>query len=64
MSSTSSTENPKPFREASEQYDGCMQLVGYFHVDYPGLAFGKTIVKRLADYSLQVDFDFYYLYSE
>jgi hypothetical protein len=42
---------------------GCMQLVGYFNEQYPGLHFERGIVEGLAKYALSVDFDFYYLYS-
>jgi hypothetical protein len=41
-----------------------MQLVGYFHEQYPGLHFEKDITEGLGKYKLSVDFDFYYLYSD
>ncbi len=55
--------NPKAFREVSLEFGGCMQLVGYFYRDYPGLHFDPNITDGLARYALAVDFDFYGLYS-
>jgi hypothetical protein len=55
--------NPAGFRAASLEFGGCMQLVGYFHRDYPGLHFERDITEGLARYALAVDFDFYGLYS-
>ncbi len=52
------------FQEISNEYGGRMQLVGYFHKQYPGMHFDKEMVRDLAKYSLEVDYDFYYLYSE
>jgi|SRR5437588_923801 len=55
--------NPEAFRAASLEFNGCMQLVGYFHRDYPGLHFARDITEGLARHGLAVDFDFYHLYS-
>ncbi|MBY0227803.1 MAG: DUF4279 domain-containing protein [Gemmataceae bacterium] len=55
--------NPGAFAEVSREFGGVMQLVGYFHREYPGLHFERAITEELAKYSLAVDFDFYYLYS-
>jgi Domain of unknown function (DUF4279) len=55
--------NPDGFATLSREYDGCMQLVGYFHEIYPGLQFDADLVARLGKYGLSVDFDFYYLWS-
>jgi hypothetical protein len=52
------------FRQLSAELDGVMELVGYFHADYPGLTFKRDVVARLSEYSLSVDCDFYYLASE
>jgi len=57
-------KQPETFRAISREYGGCLQLVGYFHVEYPGLRFEKEIVEYLAKFGLSVDFDFYYLYSD
>ena len=55
--------NPEAFAAVSRQFGGVMQLVGYFHREYPGLHFERAITEGLARYSLAVDFDFYGLYS-
>jgi Domain of unknown function (DUF4279) len=55
--------NPEAFRALSQEFGGFMQLVGYFHREYPGLHFERTLTERLAWYSLAVDFDFYGLCS-
>ena len=52
------------FQSISANLGGCMQLVGYFYVQYPGLHFERAIVEGLSKFSLCVDFDFYYLYSD
>jgi len=52
------------FRQLSAELGGVMELVGYFHADYPGLTFEREVVARLSEYSLSVDCDFYYLASE
>lgn len=51
------------FQELAKDFGAVMQLVGYFYSEYPGLHFGRDIIKGLARYSLEVDFDFYSLYS-
>jgi len=56
--------NPVAFGEASTKYAGVMQLVAYFKTDYPGLSFERELVKSLAEFSLSVDCDFYFLYSD
>ena len=55
--------DPEAFGSVSREFGGCMQLVAYFHRDYPGLHFDPEITEGLAKYSLAVDFDFYWLYS-
>jgi hypothetical protein len=57
-------ENTEAFQSISMERGGCMQLVGYWKVEYPGLRFDRDIVEGLAKYKLSVDFDFYYLYSD
>ncbi|UCV09304.1 DUF4279 domain-containing protein [Dechloromonas denitrificans] len=57
-------QNADGFRRVSEAYEGCMQLVGYFHSYYPGLFFTPQTVQGLAKYKLGVDHDFYYLHSD
>lgn len=55
--------NPDAFKKISEQFGGCLELVGYFHSYYPGLHFNSEFIQELARYSLSVDCDFYYLLS-
>jgi Domain of unknown function (DUF4279) len=55
--------NRAGFQQVSQEFGGCMQLVGYFHAGYPGLGFDREIIESLAAYSLEVDFDFYDLGS-
>ncbi len=57
-------ENKSGFVEASSKHGGVMQAVAYFKSGYPGLDFQRELVKSLAEFSLSVDFDFYYLYSD
>lgn len=52
------------FAEVSREFGGWMQLVAYMYREYPGLHFGRDITEGLARYSLAVDFDFYWLYSD
>jgi hypothetical protein len=47
------------FEELSREFEGILELVGYFYAYYPGLVFERELVQRLARYSLAVDFDFY-----
>lgn len=57
-------QKPAEFQSLSREFGGWMQLVGYWHTDYPGLHFDRSVVEGLARYKLSVDFDFYYLYSD
>lgn len=57
-------QHVEQFQAVSSEFGGCMQLVGYFKVQYPGLHFDKDIVRGLAKYTLRVDFDLYFLYSD
>jgi hypothetical protein len=56
--------NPAAFREVSVELEGTMELVAYFYRDYPGMSFEHDLIERMADYSLRMDCDFYYLYSD
>jgi Domain of unknown function (DUF4279) len=55
--------NRDAFAAVAREFGGVMQLVGYFHREYPGLHFEPSVTEGLARYSLAVDFDFYGLYS-
>ncbi len=57
-------EKRNAFRQLSAELDGVMELVGYFHAYYPGLTFERGVIERLAEYSLSMDCDFYYLCDE
>jgi hypothetical protein len=57
-------QNPEVFKAVASQYEGCMQLVGYFHEGYPGIHFETQLLQRLAAFFLSVDFDFYELWSD
>ena len=54
----------RQFGEVSLKHGGVMQLVAYFKAGYPGLHLERELVESLAEFSLRVDFDFYYLYSD
>jgi hypothetical protein len=56
--------NSTAFKELSMKRGGGMQLVAYFHMFDPGVHLERELVQRLANYSLSVDCDFYYLYSD
>jgi hypothetical protein len=57
-------ERKKRFVDLSSRFGGQLQLVGYFNTGYPGIHFERQLVESIAEYSLSVDFDFYYLYSD
>lgn len=50
-------------RSERMQTDGGLQLVGYFHVDYPGFGLSDRVTEDMAAMKLGFDCDFYYLYS-
>jgi hypothetical protein len=52
------------FGGVDDRFGAWMQLVGYFHSYYPGFNLSAQTVKRLAEYGLSADFDFYYLYDD
>ena len=58
--------NPKAeaIKNVQNRFDGGMQLVGWFHRDYPWLHFSKELIAGLAQLDLNVDLDFYYMYSD
>jgi len=51
--------NKLAFEKLSRELDGTMQLVGYFHDISPGIHFDQETVKRIAEYDLCIDCDFY-----
>lgn len=56
--------NAPIFKVVSDEYGGVMQLVGYFHSYFPGFNLEPTSIKRLAEFGLTVDCDFYWLHSD
>jgi hypothetical protein len=56
--------NKREFVDLSSKHGGVMQLVAYFKTNYPGLHLDRRLVESLAEYSLSIDFDFYYLYCD
>jgi hypothetical protein len=51
--------NKAAFEEVSRSFGGTMQLVGYFRDVNPGVHFESEIVRRIAQYGLEIDCDFY-----
>ena len=51
-------------KRLGQEYTTYMQLVGWFHNDYPGFGLDEGIVSGLADLGVGIDCDFYYLYSD
>jgi hypothetical protein len=52
------------FTSLCSEYGGYLQLVGYFYQYYPGFHLDREDTKRIGEYHLAIDCDFYYLYSE
>lgn len=50
-------------RDIGEQFECWVQLVGYFHNDYPGFGLDRDLISGLALLNVSIDCDFYYLYS-
>jgi Domain of unknown function (DUF4279) len=50
-------------REIGQEFSCWIQLVGYFHNDYPGFGLDNTLTAGLAKLNVGIDCDFYYLYS-
>ena len=51
--------NKVGFVQLSREFDGTMQLVGYFREHEPGTHFERETVQRMAQYSLAMDCEFY-----
>lgn len=50
-------------RQLAQDYTVYVQLVGWFHNDYPGFGLDKQTISGLDQLNLGIDCDFYYLYS-
>jgi hypothetical protein len=46
------------------EFRAYLQLVGYFYQYYPGFHLDREDTKRIGQYNLAMDCDFYYLYSD
>ncbi len=56
-------ERAEQIREIGKQYGTSMQLVGWFHSDYPGFGMDQEMIANLARLDVGFDCDFYYMYS-
>jgi hypothetical protein len=52
------------FKIISSEFGGVLEIVAYFNSDYPGLFISKSQIAAMADFGLEADFDFYYIYSD
>ena len=50
-------------RQVGHAHTAFIQLVGWFHKDYPGFGLDSSIIAGLAELNVGIDCDFYYLYS-
>jgi hypothetical protein len=50
--------------QIGKEHSAYMQLVGWFHNDYPGFGLDEGIISGLAQLNVGIDCDFYYLYSD
>jgi len=50
-------------RDIGRAFNCWVQLVGYFHSDYPGFSLDRDSISSLAILNVGIDCDFYYLYS-
>jgi hypothetical protein len=50
-------------REIGQGFKCWVQVVGYFHNDYPGFGLDGGLIAGLARLNIGIDCDFYYLYS-
>jgi Domain of unknown function (DUF4279) len=51
-------------RHIGETFTAYVQLVGWFHNDYPGFGLDSELISGLAQLNVGIDCDFYYLYSD
>jgi hypothetical protein len=55
--------NADQIRQVTTEYKVWVQLVGFFHNNYPGFGMDRELISGLAQLNVGVDCDFYYLYS-
>lgn len=51
-------------RQLGKDYTTYIQLVGWFYNDYPGFGLDRDTISGLAQLNVEIDCDFYYLYSD
>jgi Domain of unknown function (DUF4279) len=56
-------DHAEAIREIGREFNCWVQLVGYFHNDYPGFGLDSSLIAGLALLNVGIDCDFYYLYS-
>ncbi len=56
--------NLPEFQKLTSDFEGTLQLVGYFYTTYPGFSLDRGAVRAAAVLGLELDCDFYYLYSD
>jgi hypothetical protein len=56
--------NADQIRQVATEYKVWVQLVGFFHNNYPGFGMDRELISGLAQLNVGVDCDFYYLYSD
>jgi hypothetical protein len=52
------------FLSVCSECSAYLQLVGYFYVYYPGFHLDQEDTRRIGQYNLALDCDFYYIYSD
>jgi len=55
--------NVESVREISKEFNGVLEVVGYFYSDDPGPILNSDEVAEIAALGLSMDFDYYYLHS-
>ena len=56
--------NADQIRQVATECKVWVQLVGFFHNNYPGFGMDRELISGLAQLNIGVDCDFYYLYSD
>jgi hypothetical protein len=56
--------NADGFRSISQEFGGLLEVVGYFYSEYPGLVLDRKQIAAMAEFNLEVGFDYYYMYSD
>jgi len=56
--------NAEQFCQVGNEYQVSVQLVGWFHNNYPGFGLDRAAISGLARLNVGIDCDFYYLYYD